>query len=225
MRLIMSNLCRGWKVLIRHRGDFLGAAARALRWIVLCVHDFAGCLRVHVFPNPVRRCMCTCVCVCVILTDTSMTNVRKDAGRWIKVAQLHQCLRPSSAHHLAIFLSSLPTLSFIYFIASHQVQHSLSILLVRTRLWLESPHFFISRRAWCCKILWKKKKPAKRYNGGHMFCVSVFLLKAVKRELCNQRSNKPVDVLHCLSREWIVAPATAPQALQVNGRKLKFAAC
>lgn len=152
----------------------------------------------------------------------------------IKVAHLDQRLRHSSAHHL-VNLARSPSPrcqhlhSHIYFIASHQVQHSLSILLVCGRLWLERRHVVISGRAQCCKMLGEEKKKEEKLQKGKTraicFCVSVFPRKAVERELCNQRSNKPVDMLHCLSREWVVAPATAPQALQVNGRKLKFAGC
>lgn len=46
-------------------------------------------------------------------------------------------------------------------------------------------------------------------------CDCFFSQKAMWRELCNQRSNKPVDMLHRLSREGVVAIATTPQALQV----------
>lgn len=45
------------------------------------------------------------------------------------------------------------------------------------------------------------------------------------RELCDRRSNKPVDILHRHSWEGVVARATTPQALQVNGGKLWFAGC
>lgn len=75
---------------------------------------------------------------------------------------------------------------------------------------------------------WRKKmkKNCKKVKGGPYVSVCLFPpRKAVERELCNQRSNKPVDMLRCLSREWVVALATSPQALQVNGRKLKFAGC
>lgn len=47
-----------------------------------------------------------------------------------------------------------------------------------------------------------------------------FSQMAMWRELCDQRSNKPVDMLHRLSCEGVVAVATTPQALQVNGGKL-----
>lgn len=64
--------------------------------------------------------------------------------------------------------------SHICFIASHQVQHSLSILLVCSRLWLESRHVVISGGVQCCKMLEKKiEKLQKGKTRAIYFCVSV----------------------------------------------------
>lgn len=53
-----------------------------------------------------------------------------------------------------------------------------------------------------------------------MFLCDWFSQIAMGIELCDQRSNKPVDMLHRPSWEGTVAMATKPQALQVNGGKL-----
>lgn len=58
-----------------------------------------------------------------------------------------------------------------------------------------------------------------------MFLCDCFSQMVMWRELCDRRSNKPVDMLHRHSWEGVVARATTPQALQVNGGKLWFAGC
>lgn len=73
-------------------------------------------------------------------------------------------------------------------------------------------------RVYCGKMMGGLEKGKTR---GMRFCESGwFSQMAMWGELCDQRSNKPVDMLHRLSREGVVALATAPQALQVNGGKL-----
>lgn len=100
----------------------------------------------------------------------------------IKVAHLDQRLRHSSAHHLVNFARSPSPRcqhlhSHIYFIASHQVQHSLSILLVCGRLWLERRHVVISGRAQWGKDAGggkKKKKNCKKVKRGPYVSVCLF---------------------------------------------------
>lgn len=67
-------------------------------------------------------------------------------------------------------------------------------------------------------MLQNDEKPLKKgKTGGLRIWLSQ---KATWGELCDQRSNKPVDMLHRLSWEGAVVMATTPQALQVNGEKL-----
>lgn len=195
MRLIMSNLCRGWKVLIWRRGDFLGGSGSCV--VLNCV----------VRPLRLQRCMLHVALV-------SMWRHRYDGCRkQIKVAHLAQCLHRSSAHH-PLKRCDLLLLAANFFIPAF-------ILSPLAKHYTHSAFCLISRSARCCKILWRREKKTceKVQRGPYVPACLFFPRKAVKRELYNQRSNKPVDVLHCLSREWVVAPATAPQALQVNGRK------
>lgn len=72
------------------------------------------------------------------------------------------------------------------------------------------------------RLLFKHAKTlTKGKTGGIRFCFcDRFSQMAVWSELCDQRSNKPVDMLHRLSWEGVVAEATTPQALQFNGGKL-----
>lgn len=76
-----------------------------------------------------------------------------------------------------------------------------------------------------CNAAKMMRRLAKGKAGGHTFLCGWFSQMAMWRELCDQRSNKPVDMLHRLSWEGVVAIATTPQALQVNGGKLWFAGC
>lgn len=64
-----------------------------------------------------------------------------------------------------------------------------------------------------------EKALQKVKRGANVSVCTFFSQKAMWKELCDQRSNKPVDMLHRLSWEGAVAIATTPQAVQVNGGK------